>query len=100
MLHQGFEQKKIVELLFDLPIKSIEPTGLICVVVFQVQQRRRHYNADMHHGFEAEFDPEDIFNMFFGGFPGGTRVYTYTPGGVHRRHGFLTAAVDITCCKL
>ena len=52
----------------------------------QVQRRRYHNGyADMHHGFEAEFDPEDIFNMFFGGFHGGTRVYTYTPGGVNRR---------------
>ena len=29
----------------------------------------RQYSSysDMHHGFEQEFDPEDIFNMFFGG---------------------------------
>ena len=45
--------------------------------------------GDMHHGFEQEFDPEDIFNMFFGGMGGGTRVYTFGPGGglyQRRRH--------------
>jgi len=50
------------------------------------RQSSSNYYSDMHHGFEQEFDPEDIFNMFFGGMGGGTRVYTFGPGGgLYRR---------------
>ena len=51
-----------------------------------VRRRRSHANGfDYTRGFEEEFNPEEIFNMFFGGGFPSRNVYVYRNGHMYNR---------------
>lgn len=53
---------------------------------YEGMRRRRHSNGfDYTRGFDEEFNPEEIFNMFFGGGFPSRNVYVYRNGHMYHR---------------
>lgn len=50
-----------------------------------VRRRRRSNGFDYTRGFEEEFNPEEIFNMFFGGGFPSRNVYVYRNGNMYHQ---------------